>query len=65
MKIETVSEQRERMLRENAKHKVPGRALPKNCQWNGVDQVGGGAAKRRLRQQAKLEAKRLKQGASE
>lgn len=55
MKIETVGEQRERMLRENAQHKVPGRTLPRNCQWTGHDQPGCGAVKRRLRQQAKRE----------
>lgn len=39
MKIETVSE-----------HVRPGRVLPLNCQWDGRDKPGGGAAKRRLRQ---------------
>ncbi len=58
MKIESVSEHRERMLRENEKYRVPGRALPLNCQWTGVDQVGGGAAKRRLKQLEKQKAKR-------
>lgn len=53
MKIETVSEQRERMLRENKAHRRPGRTLPTNRQWNGLDQPGCGAAKRRLRQQAR------------
>lgn len=58
MKIEGVQEHRERMLRENAQHRVPGRTLPTNCQWTGIDQVGGGAAKRRLRQQERLAAKK-------
>lgn len=56
--IETVQEHRERMLREDSVYRVPGRALPTNCQWTGQDQPGGKAAARRLRQQAALEAKR-------
>lgn len=57
MKIETVSEKRERILRENDHRRVLGRTLPRGFQWNGIDQPGGGASKRRLRQQAKLDAK--------
>lgn len=53
IKIETVSEQRERMLREQSVMRIPGRALPTNCQWTGQDQPGGQAAARRLRQAAK------------
>ena len=59
MKLETLSEQRERELREAKEQgrQMPGRTLPRGRQWNGLDQPGCGAARRRLRQAAKaLEA---------
>ena len=52
MKIETTSERRARILAEAKEQgkQIPGRTLPKGYQWNGLDQPGGGAVKRRLRQ---------------
>lgn len=61
MKLENQSERHERLVQESKIVQVPGRTLPKNCQWTGMDQLGCGAAKRRLRQAAALEAKRAKQ----
>lgn len=57
MKLETLAEQRARLLEELKDHRVPGRTLPKGCQWTGQDQPGCGAAKRRLRQMGRATEK--------
>lgn len=58
MRIETIAEQRARVLEEMKDRRVPGRTLPRGVQWNGLDQPGCGAAKRRLRQAERLAAKK-------
>lgn len=55
MKVESIAEQRERLLTEARRlgTQVPGRTLPHGTQWTGLDQPGCNAAKRRLKQLAK------------
>jgi hypothetical protein len=62
LKIETNSERTARILAEAKAQgtQVPGRTLPKNYQWNGLDQPGCGAAKRRLRQEEARKSKKTK-----
>lgn len=59
MKIESNSERTARIIAEAKTNggKVPGRTLPRGYEWNGLDQPGCGAAKRRLRQAQRQAAK--------
>lgn len=60
MKIETNIERTQRIIAEQKTlgNVLPNRTLPKGYQWNGLNQPGCGAAKRRLRQMEKLQAKK-------